>query len=141
MFGCHSHLVFEGSIPTCTCFCSENAFVTLYIVRTHFTKSIAPVSIISLQRTMEYSPNFTLNCNSMGSPATTVTWSRDGTVLARGEQYEMTQILQDGTTATYENILIVNGTPSTLLGIYSCNIRNDIGTATRNITIRGELFV
>ena len=30
---CHSHLlwlVFEGSIPTCTCFCSENFFVTLW---------------------------------------------------------------------------------------------------------------
>ena len=31
---CHSHLVwlvFEGSIPTCTCFHSENFFVTLYL--------------------------------------------------------------------------------------------------------------
>ena len=30
---CHSNLVllvFEGSNPTCTCFCSENVFVTLY---------------------------------------------------------------------------------------------------------------
>ena len=32
---CHSHLVwlvFEGSIPTCACFRSENFFVTLYII-------------------------------------------------------------------------------------------------------------
>ena len=90
---------------------------------------------------MEYLPNFTLNCTSVGSPATTVTWSRDGTVLARGEQYEMIQMLQDGTTATYENILVVTGIPSTLLGVYSCSIWNDIGTATRNITISGEFLV
>ena len=29
---CRSHLVFEGSIPTCTCFHSENFFVTCWIL-------------------------------------------------------------------------------------------------------------
>ena len=59
-------------------------------------------------------------------------------VLSSGGQYEMTQTLQDGATATYETILVVSGTPSALLGVYSCSIQNEIGTATRNITINGE---
>ena len=96
------------------------------------------MSVISLQRTMEHSPNFTLNCTSTGSPATTVTWRKDGTVLGSGGQYEMTQRLQDGATATYENIMVVGGTPSVLLGVYSCSILNEIGTVTRNITVNGE---
>ena len=50
----------------------------------------------------------------------------------------MTQRLQDGATATYENILVVGGTPSVLLGVYSCSILNEIGTVTRNITVNGE---
>ena len=59
-------------------------------------------------------------------------------MLSSGGQYEMTQTLQDGVTATYKNILVVSGTPSALLGVYSCSILNEIGTATRNITINGE---
>ena len=59
-------------------------------------------------------------------------------VLSNGGQYEMIQTLKDGVTATYENILVVSGTPSALLGVYSCSILNEIGTATRNITINGE---
>ena len=102
---------------------------------------IASVSVISLQRAMEYSPNFSLNCTSTGSPATTVTWRRDGMVLSRGGQYEMTQILLNGATATYVNILVVSGTPSSLRGVYSCDIWNGIGTATMNITINGKYFV
>ena len=50
----------------------------------------------------------------------------------------MTQRLQDGATATYENIMVVGGTPSVLLGVYSCSILNEIGTVTRNITVNGE---
>ena len=102
------------------------------------THSVAPVSVVSLQRTTGHSPNFTLNCTSMGSPATTVIWRKDEMVLSSGGQYEMIQTLQDGVTATYNNILVVSGTPSALLGVYSCSILNEIGTATRNITINGE---
>ena len=102
------------------------------------THSVAPVSVVSLQRTTGHSPNFTLNCTSTGSPATTVIWRKDEMVLSNGGQYEMTQTLQDGVTATYKNILAVSGTPSALLGVYSCSILNEIGTATRNITINGK---
>ena len=102
---------------------------------------IAPVSVTSLQRTVGYSPNFSLNCTSTGSPATIVTWRRDGMVLSSGGQYEMTQMLLNGATATYVNILVVSGTPSSLLGVYSCDIWNGIGTVTVNITISGKYFV
>lgn len=49
-------------------------------------------------------------------------------VLSSGGQYDMTQTLQDRVTATYENILVVSGTPHVLLGVHSCSILNEIGT-------------
>ena len=61
-------------------------------------------------------------------------------VLSSGRQYEMTQTLLNGATATYVNILVVSGTPSSLLGVYSCDIWNRIRTVTMNITINGKLF-
>ena len=52
----------------------------------------------------------------------------------------MTQILRDGAAATYDNILVVMGAPSTLLGIYSCTVGNEIGDSTMSITINGKCF-
>ena len=62
-------------------------------------------------------------------------------VLSSGGQYEMTQTLLNGATATYVNILVVSGTPSSLLGVYSCDIWNGIRTVTMNITINGKYLV
>ena len=115
--------------------------ISIYTVFLCLLHPIAPVSVISLQRTGGYSPNFALNCTSTGSPATTVTWRRDGMVLSSGGQYEMTQTLLNGATATYVNILVVSGTPSSLLGVYSCDIWNGIRTVTMNITINGKCLV
>ena len=61
-------------------------------------------------------------------------------VLSSGGQYEMTQMLLNGATATYVNILAVSGTPSSLLGVYSCDIWNGIRRVTMNITINGKHF-
>ena len=62
-------------------------------------------------------------------------------VLSSGGQYEMTQILLNGATATYVNILVVSGTSSSLLGVYSCDIWNGVRTVTMNITINGKYFM
>ena len=46
---CHSHLVwlvFEGSIPTCACFHSENFFVTcIYMVRAYSVYAFCPICV------------------------------------------------------------------------------------------------
>lgn len=77
----------------------------------------------------------------MGSPATAVTWSKDGTQLSSGSVYEMVQILRNGASATYDNLLVVMGAPSTLLGVYSCTVMNEIGASTMSLTISGESLV
>ena len=61
-------------------------------------------------------------------------------VLSSEGQYEMTQTLLNGATATYVNILVVSGTPSSLLGVYSCDIWNGVRRVTMNITINGKHF-
>ena len=70
-----------------------------------------------------------------------MTWSKDGTQLSSGSVYEMVQILRNGASATYDNLLVVMGAPSTLLGVYSCTVMNEIGASTMSLTISGEYLV
>ena len=96
------------------------------------------MSITSLDVISYPSPLFTLNCTSSGSPATTVTWTKDGVLLAQSNTYRMTQILYSGTTATYFNLLEVNAGPYAVTGYYSCEVSNLLGNATRNATFNGQ---
>ena len=67
-------------------------------------------------------PVFTLTCTSTGGPATTVSWSRDGVVLADNSNYNITsQILFNAVTATYSHTLRVTGR---LVGEYQCRVSN-----------------
>ena len=97
----------------------------------------APVSITSLGMTSDFNSLFTLNCTSTGSPATTVTWTKDGALLAESDTYRMTQLLYSGTTSTYFNLLEVNAGPYAVTGDYSCTVSNLLGNATSNVTIGG----
>ena len=77
------------------------------------------------------SPNqFTLTCISTGGPATTVTWTRNSTIIA---EENIGTIVTDTTMATYKHIIIVNGR---LEGLYTCSIAN----AVSNV-ISPELYV
>lgn len=67
---------------------------------------------------------FTLNCTSMGSPATTVIWTKDSELLS---DYPLFQILRDGVTATYDNLAEINVDLDGLVGTYSCNVLNSAG--------------
>jgi hypothetical protein len=49
----------------------------------------------------------------------------------------MSQILQNGATATYFNLLEVNSGPYAITGEYSCQVSNTLGTDIRNTTIEG----
>ena len=83
-------------------------------------------------------PVFTLTCTSTGGPATTVSWSRDGTLLTESSSYSITsQILTDTETATYTHTLTVTGR---LEGQYQCsvsNIRTPSGS-TRSLEIASK---
>lgn len=70
-----------------------------------------------------------------------MTWVKDGEVITDEDSYEITQILKDGATATYDNILKVHLHLSELIGTYTCMIDNSVSTPVeRTLTIRGKHF-
>ena len=66
------------------------------------------------------------NCISTESPATSVTWLRDGTAIQNVGYRVLEQHLVDRRLSTYENLLII---PTTMIlsGTYSCNVSNVLG--------------
>lgn len=99
------------------------------------------MSITSLGVSSESRQLFTINCTSSGSPATAVTWTKDGVLLAESNTYRMTQVLYSGTSSTYFNLLEVNTGPYAVTGHYSCEVSNLLGNTIRNATFRGKLFI
>ena len=87
------------------------------------------------------SSQFILTCLSSGSPATIVTWARDGTqVSPDGSTILQTQVITNRATATYENILTLSLQPTDLVGSYSCRVDNTLGTSgfSEALTIYGK---
>ena len=81
---------------------------------------------------------FTLNCTSTDSPATTVIWTKDNEMLSDSDAY---QILRDGSTATYDNFLTIDATPDELVGTYACSVLNSAGQSNvESVNIQGKLF-
>ena len=77
------------------------------------------------------SPNqFTLTCISTGGPATTVTWTRNSTIIA---EENTGTVITDTQLATYEHIMTVNGRVE---GLYTCSVANAITNVTS-----AELYV
>ena len=77
----------------------------------------------------------TLTCISTGSPATNVTWMRDGQPLTiDGSTYQMTQTVANRRLSTYENVLIINRAPSDIIGnTYNCTVINALGRASKTL--------
>lgn len=67
---------------------------------------------------------FTLNCTSTDSPATTVVLTEDSELLS---DYALYQILRDGVSATYDNLVEINADLDGLIGTYSCSVLNSAG--------------
>ena len=84
----------------------------------------------------------TLTCVSTGSPATIVSWMRDGRpLIIDGSTYHLTQSITDRSSSTYSNVLTVSETaPSGAGTTYICNVTNDLGSDSRNFTAVGELY-
>ena len=81
----------------------------------------------------------TLTCVSTGSPATTVTWEKDGVPLSNDSCiYQLTQTVTDRTTSTYSNVLTVSeATPTGVAGTYTCTVSNQIGSDTEGFIVVG----
>ena len=81
----------------------------------------------------------TLTCTSTGSPATTVTWTKDGaTLTVDGTTYSMTQTVTDRRTSTYENELTLPATGD-ISGNYSCQVRNALGESQMTLAVMGKI--
>ena len=75
------------------------------------------------------------------SPATTVSWMKDGQPLTTdgSSYYTLTQTVTDRTTSTYSNVLTVReGTA--VAGTYNCTVTNDLGSDSRTEVALGELL-
>ena len=99
---------------------------------------VGPPSVTSLS-VVESSNNsvFTLNCVSNDSPATIVTWTKDGEeVTADSATY---QTMRDGLTATYDSILEIQADADDLVGTYSCSVLNSAGQSNEeSLDIKGK---
>ena len=86
------------------------------------------VSILSLEASFSaLYPAFIVNCTSTGSVATTVNWFKSGQLLSSGILYEVVQILRDGVTSTYDNLLLVySPVINELTGEYRCEVSNNL---------------
>ena len=80
----------------------------------------------------------TLTCISTGSPATTVTWMRDGQPLTiDGSTYYLTHTVtrKRSASATYENVLTINAAVSDIYRhTYTCTVVNALGSDSRILT-------
>ena len=80
----------------------------------------------------------TLTCISTSGPATNVIWERDGNILVvDGVAYRQTQTVTDATTATYQNVLTIAQSVTSLYGVYRCTVGNARGTSSA-LEVRGE---
>ena len=83
----------------------------------------------------------TLTCISTSGPATYVIWERDGNILVvDGVAYRQTQTVTDATTATYQNVLTIAQSVTSLYGEYRCTVGNARGTSS-GLEVRGECTV
>ena len=72
----------------------------------------------------ENPPEFTLTCRSVGGPATTVMWQRNGEPVQEDSNHETSQIIADTSENTvYKNTLRVRGREERL---FTCNVSNNI---------------
>ena len=91
--------------------------------------------VTSLRRTSS-TTNLTLTCTSTTSPATTVTWMKDGDTLdIDGVKYKTYQTVTNRRTSTYENTLVVDDDRENITGNYTCRVTNTFGSSSRDLTV------
>ena len=89
---------------------------------------------------LEFDPTAnSLTCISTGSPATTVTWMRDGQALTiDGSTHQLIQTVTNRRESTYENVLTINDRLSTVGHIFRCTVTNTLGSTTEDVQALGK---
>ena len=81
----------------------------------------------------------TLTCTSSGGPATTVTWRRNGVVIALNATYQQTKTLVDHVNGTYETVLTIDPSVDLIVGTcYTCTVENARGGSSKTVIVTGE---
>ena len=111
--------------------------MTMMMTMTLFSPTTEPPSITNLTYQKE---SRTLTCMSTGSPATTVSWMKDGQPLTiDGSIYHLTQTVTDRVSSTYSNVLTVSeAAPSGVAGTYNCTVTNELGSDSREVVAVGR---
>ena len=102
----------------------EHIHINLLIISLFST---ALPQVRSLQLVIDSNSALALNCTSTGSPARIVVWRKDRSFLTNFSTYTASQILRDGLSSTYDNLLEIKAEPSELAGTYSCIIHDSLG--------------
>lgn len=96
-------------------------------------------NVTSFQR-VNATTNFTLNCTSTNSPATNVTWLRNGNILqTNGGKNQFYQTVTSRQKSIYQNVLVVDDNIENVIGNYTCNVTNKLGNSNSTLTIRGKM--
>ena len=112
--------------------------------QTFFNTVISPTTVSPTIMGMEYDEDSrSVRCISTGSPATVVSWMKDGVIIDESStDYTLTQTITNRATSTYNNILTVNeGAPGGVTGTYTCTVTNELGSATDQVMAVGEFMV
>ena len=111
--------------------------------QTFFNTVISPTTATPTIMNVTYDQSRSVRCISTGSPATVVSWMKDGVIINESStDYTLTQTITNRAASTYNNIVTVNvGAPGGVAGTYICTVTNDLGTATGQVVAIGELMV
>ena len=113
-----------------------NSYMPLPAVPLSLPTTVAPtISDLSYNHV-----HHTVTCESTGSPATTVSWMKDGLLLTTDGStgYTLTQTVTDRPSSTYSNVLTVSETVTGGVHTYTCNVTNDLGSDVREIVAVGK---
>ena len=101
-----------------------------------FLSPIAPPTVTNLTFN---STALTLTCTSTGSPATIVTWMKDGSPLTvDGTTYTLEQTVTGRSTSTYDNVLTISEGSGNIEGSYTCTVENILGSDSMTVQVRGK---
>ena len=82
----------------------------------------------------------TLTCTSTGGPATSVTWRRNGVVIAINDTYQQTKKLVDPVNGTYQTVLNIDPSVGQIVGTYTCTVENIRGESSETLVVPGETW-
>ena len=120
------------------CWSNISSFINFYKIEIFINSVTATPRVTNLRRTSS-TTNLTLTCTSTYSPATTVTWMKDGDTLdIDGVKYKTYQTVTSRQSSTYQNVLVVDDVIENITGTYTCKVTNKFGSSNRVLTVRGR---